>query len=107
GPCRGEGGGSQAAAEHQVPVAPLHLPERGLEVERELVTAPGVIDEHVEAALLAADPLESASTWESSVWSQRTAMPVPPRALSSSAVSSIVPGRPRVVGSPRTERPVT
>src|ERR1700733_6444968 len=34
-------------------------------------------------------------------------MPVPPRAVTSSAVSSIVPGRPRVVGRPRTPRPVT
>jgi hypothetical protein len=49
----------------------------------------------------------SASTCASSEWSQRTAMPMPPRAVSSSAVSSIVPGRPSVVGSPRTLRPLT
>src|SRR6266508_2597514 len=50
---------------------------------------------------------KTASTCASSVWSQRKAMPVPPRAVTSSAVSSIVPGRPSVVGCPRTLRPVT
>jgi hypothetical protein len=39
-------------------VAPFHLPERRLEVERELVAAPRVVDEQVEAAVLVADPLE-------------------------------------------------
>ena len=36
------------------------------------------------------------------MWSQRIAIPLPPRAVTSSAVSSIVPGRPSVVGSRRT-----
>src|SRR4029453_14788693 len=39
-------------------VAPLHLPEGRLEVQRELVAAPGVVDEQIEAAVLRADPLE-------------------------------------------------
>jgi hypothetical protein len=47
-----------AALEHQIPVAPLHLPERRLEVERELVAAPRVVDEQVEPAVVVADPLE-------------------------------------------------
>ena len=58
GEVRGERGRAQAAGEHQVPVAPLHLPERGLVVERELVAAPRVVDEQVEPAVVSLDPLE-------------------------------------------------
>src|ERR1051326_5720594 len=39
-------------------MAPFHLPEWRLVVERELVAAPRVVDEHVEPALLAPDPIE-------------------------------------------------
>src|SRR4029453_18253260 len=55
---RGEGRGTEASLEHQVPMSPLHLPERRLIVERELVAAPGVVDEQIETALLGADPPE-------------------------------------------------
>ena len=48
----------------------------------------------------------SRSTSDSTVWSVRTAMPRPPSAVTISAVSSIVSGRPSVAGRPRTLRPV-
>ena len=40
-------------------------------------------------------------------WSHRIAMPLPPRAVTSLAASSIVPGPLSVVSSPATLRPVT
>src|SRR5205823_8979285 len=55
---RGEDGRAQAAVEYQIPVAPFHLPERRLVIERELIAAPRVVDEQIEAALVAPDPVE-------------------------------------------------
>ena len=49
---------------------------------------------------------KSASTSSSTPWSTWTQMPVPPSAVTSSAVSSMVSGRLPVAGRPRTLRPV-
>ena len=49
---------------------------------------------------------KSSSTSASMVWSVRTAIPRPPSAVTSSAVSSSVSVRPGVAGRPRTLRPV-
>ena len=49
---------------------------------------------------------KSRSTSSSTVWSVRTAIPRPPSAVTISAVSSIVSGRPAVAGRPRALRPV-
>ena len=48
----------------------------------------------------------SRSTSGSTVWSVRTAIPRPPAAVTSAAVSSIVSVRPAVAGLPSTLRPV-
>src|SRR5919109_3208425 len=50
---------------------------------------------------------KSASTSASTVWSQRTAIPRPPRSVTSRSVSSIVPGTLSVVGPRSTLRPDT
>ena len=47
-----------------------------------------------------------ARTSASSIWSTRSAIPRPPAAVTSSAVSSIVSGRPEADGFPGTLPPV-
>jgi hypothetical protein len=83
------------------------------------MAAPGVVDQQVEPAL----PLlhareEMRDTSSSFVWSQGTAMPLPPTRVTSSAVSSMLPGTAGSLdsasslpytapGAPRVLRPVT
>src|SRR6266568_4704319 len=49
------GGGAEPAGEHQVPVPPLDLPEPQRWVRRNLIPAPGVVDQQVQPPLLSAD----------------------------------------------------
>src|SRR5207249_4495833 len=55
---RGKSRRTQAAYEHQIPVAPFDLPEGKRRVGRDLVAAPGVVDEQIEPPVVPADALE-------------------------------------------------
>ncbi len=70
------------AVDQREPVLELRLPELLAPLD-EVVAAPDVVDEDVELA----DLLEEAATSAGTVWSTRTAIPCPPRAVTSSAVS--------------------
>ena len=55
---RREGRRPQAAVKHQVPVAPLDLPEVERRVGRDLVAAPGVVHEQIESPVVSANAFE-------------------------------------------------
>src|SRR5713101_6172227 len=48
----------QATGEHEIPVPPLDLPERKRRIGPDLVSAPRVVDQQVQALLLRPDPAE-------------------------------------------------
>ena len=81
------------------------LPHRRVPLE-EVLGAPDVVDEHVEAAVLGVDALDERRDLRGSRWSTATAMPSPPAAVTSSAVSSIVSGRSTSERRSRVLRPV-
>ena len=65
----------------------------GLSHSKRCSRAPDVVDQHVEPALLGARCAHQRAHLVATRWSTATAMPVPPAAVTSSAVSSIVSGR--------------
>ena len=93
-------------AQHPQPLLEVVLPHRRVPLEQQLA-APDVVDQHVEPpAARRRSAATSASTWPASRWSTATAIPVPPAALTSSAVSSIVSGRSYSERRSRVLRPV-
>ena len=84
---------SIAQPQQPEPVVERVLPHRRVPLGEE-VAAEDVVDQHVEAALLGVDPRDQRRRPVSGTrWSVGTAIPVPPAAVTSSAVSSIVSGR--------------
>jgi hypothetical protein len=72
-----------------------------------LATAPRIVKQQINSSLLALHAFEQLFDIGINCWSQRTAMSMPPRAVTISAVSSIVPGGLSTVAAPLTLRPVT
>ena len=84
---------SSASRRSRRPVVEVVLPHRRVPLE-EVLGAPDVVDEHVEAALLGVDALdERARPARGRGGRRRPRCPSPPAAVTSSAVSSIVSGR--------------
>ena len=83
------------------------LPDRRVPVDEQLA-APDVVHEDVETTLLGVDARdERRATAPARGGRSATAMPVPPAAVTSSAVSSIVSGRSYSERRSRVVRPVT
>ncbi|GDY52977.1 hypothetical protein SVIO_036000 [Streptomyces violaceusniger] len=98
--------GLDAEPEHPQPAHQIRLPRLLAELDQ-LLTAPYVIDQDVQPALLRSIRSTSARTRSGSRWSVGTAMPVPPAAVISSAVSSMVSvARPTSLTRSRVVRPV-
>jgi hypothetical protein len=87
------------------------LPERGGEavVLVRLISAPAIVDQHVEPPLFLPDSLEQGRDLGvlRVVTPDRDAPPRPPRAVTISAASLTVPGNPSVVGLRRELCPLT
>lgn len=108
---RGDVVGSDPDPVHRVPYSQRLLPERSRvelgPVREALVTAPGTVDQYIEAPLLVRYLLHHGSELVVMPASHRAAIPVPPSSVTWAAVDWMVPGSLAGEAPSTTVRPVT